>query len=190
MKYHHTDGDLKATIKSIFPSAIDGDVLKLVYLSNGFRMMEGAKPLQVGDVCRAEARIISVMNANEGKIVKVKGHVYRDGKPVIEAVSAFLYRGRFIDYPNTSETTDYLVELVDDAAVDVVQSKEWFLWDDAPKPLLASTLLLFRIEWHVSFKDKISYCLSPTMQRRHRRSKTSRRMSFAGSTGPRGPGPG
>ena len=123
-------------------------------------MIEGAKPLQVGDVCRAEARVISVMNTNEGKICKVKGHVYRGSKPVIEVLSAFLYRGRFTDYLNTFETTeepDYLVELVDDAAVGVLKSKEWFLWDDAAKPLLAGTLLLFRIEWHVSFKDKISY---------------------------------
>jgi fatty acid synthase subunit alpha, fungi type len=123
-------------------------------------VIEGAKPLQVGDVCRAEARIISVMNTNEGKICKVKGHVYRGSKPVIEVLSAFLYRGRFTDYLNTFETTeepDYLAELVDDAAVGVLQSKEWFLWDDATKPLLAGTLLLFRIEWHISFKDKISH---------------------------------
>ena len=55
-------------MKSIFPSAIDGDLLKLVHLSNGFRMMEGASPLQAGDVCRAEAHIVSVTNTNEGKI--------------------------------------------------------------------------------------------------------------------------
>ena len=59
-------------MKSIFPSAIDGDFLKLVHLSNGFRMMEGASPLRAGDVCRAEARIVSVINASEGKIAKSK----------------------------------------------------------------------------------------------------------------------
>ena len=59
-------------MKSIFPSAIDGDFLKLVHLSNGFRMMEGASRLRAGDVCRAEARIVSVINASEGKIAKSK----------------------------------------------------------------------------------------------------------------------
>jgi hypothetical protein len=44
-------------MKSIFPGAIDGDLLKLVHLSNSFRTVEGAKPLQVGDICRPEARI-------------------------------------------------------------------------------------------------------------------------------------
>ena len=104
-------------MKSIFPAAIDGDLLKLVHLSNSFRMIEGAKPLQVGDICRPEARIVSVTNSSEGKIVKVKGHCYRNNQPVIEVVSSFLYRGRFVDYENTFDTTeepDYLVHLESD----------------------------------------------------------------------------
>jgi fatty acid synthase subunit alpha len=73
-------------MKSIFPGAIDGDLLKLVHLSNSFRTVEGAKPLQVGDICRPEARIVSVTNSSEGKIVKVKGHCYRNNQPVIEVI--------------------------------------------------------------------------------------------------------
>ncbi|KAJ7204400.1 hypothetical protein GGX14DRAFT_646942 [Mycena pura] len=37
----------QALIKSIFPVSIDSDLLKLVYLSDGFRMVEGAKSLLV-----------------------------------------------------------------------------------------------------------------------------------------------
>ena len=59
-------------MKSNFPSAIDGDLLRLVHLSNGFRMMEGASTLRAGDVCQTEARIVSVTNASEGEIVKSK----------------------------------------------------------------------------------------------------------------------
>ncbi|TFK75163.1 fatty acid synthase [Pluteus cervinus] len=149
----------KAIMKSIFPAAIDGDLLKLVHLSNGFRMVEGARPLQAGDVCKAEARIASVTNTNEGKIVKVKGHVYREGKPVIEVVSAFLYRGKFTDYENTFENTeepDYLVSLATEADVGVLNSKEWFEWQN-PSPLLAGTTLVFRIQSLVHFKDKTNY---------------------------------
>ncbi|KAJ7041493.1 acyl transferase domain-containing protein [Mycena alexandri] len=150
----------QAMMKSIFPSSIDGDLLKLVHLSNGFRMVSGAKPLQVGDVCKAEANIVSVTNTDAGKVVKVKGHVFRAGKPVIEVISAFLYRGRFTDYQNTFETTeepDYVVTLESDAAVGVLQSKEWFEWIDESKPLLAGTSLIFRVKSQVSFKDKTSY---------------------------------
>jgi len=147
-------------MKSIFPAAIDGDLLKLVHLSNSFRMVEGAKPLQVGDVCRPEARIVSVTNSNEGKIVKVKGYCYRNNQPVIEVLSSFLYRGRFVDYENTFDTTeepDYLVPLETDADVGVLQSKEWFEWEDESSPLLAGTSLIFRIQSQVFFKDKTAY---------------------------------
>ncbi|CAK5268309.1 unnamed protein product [Mycena citricolor] len=150
----------QAIIKSIFPAAIDGDLLKLVHLSNGFKMVDGAAPLKVGDVCKAEANIVSVTNTDPGKVVKVKGHVIRDGKPVIEVVSAFLYRGRFSDYENTFETTeepDYIVTLANDAAVGVLRSKEWFEWIDESKPLLAGTSLIFRVKSQVTFKDKTSY---------------------------------
>src|SRR6266550_7946615 len=147
-------------MKSIFPSAIDGDLLRLVHLSNGFRMVEGARPLGVGDVCRAEAQILSVTNANEGKIVKVKGHVYRQDAPVIEVISSFLYRGRFDDYENTFDTTeepDYMVTLATDADVGVLQSKEWFEWDDESAPLTAGTSLIFRVRSVVAYKDRNAF---------------------------------
>ncbi|EKM78079.1 hypothetical protein AGABI1DRAFT_61049 [Agaricus bisporus var. burnettii JB137-S8] len=147
----------QAIMRSIFPADIDGDLLKLVHLSNGFKMVEGASPLKVGDVCKSEARIVSVVNAPEGKTVTVKGHVYRDDQPVIEVVSSFLYRGRFTDYENTFETTeepDYLVPLETDAEVGVLQSKQWFGWENESTPLLAGTALIFRIQSSVFFKDR------------------------------------
>jgi hypothetical protein len=58
-------------------------------------MVNGAKPSQVGDVCYSDAHTASVTNTDAGKVVKVKDHVIAQGTPVIEVVSAFLYRGRF-----------------------------------------------------------------------------------------------
>ena len=147
-------------MKAIFPASIDGDLLKLVHLSNGFRLVSGARPLKAGDICKAEARIVSVINTDAGKAVKVKGHVTRDGEPGIEVVSSFLYRGRFEDFQNTFEVLeepDYLVEVTDDAAVGVLKSKEWFDWDDETKPLQAGTTLVFRIKSEVTYRNKTCY---------------------------------
>ncbi|KAI0368773.1 fatty acid synthase [Pilatotrama ljubarskyi] len=150
----------QAIMKAIFPAPIDGDLLKLVHLSNGFRLLEGAKPLKAGDVCKAEARIIAVINSDAGKTVKVKGYVTRDNERVIEVVSSFLYRGRFSDYENTFEILeepDYLVELPTEASVGVLQSKEWFEWDDETKPLQAGTTLVFRVRSEVTYRNKTCY---------------------------------
>ena len=112
------------------------------------------------DICRPEARIVSVTNSSEDKIVKVKGHCYRNNQPVIEVVSSFLYRGHFIDYKNTFDTTeepDYLVHLESDVDVGVLQSKEWFEWDEMSPSLLAGTSIIFHIQSQVSFKGKTAY---------------------------------
>jgi len=123
-------------------------------------MVKGARSFQAGDVCRSEANIVSVVNTAPGKVVKVKGHVYRDGKPVVEVVSAFLYRGVFTDFENTFELTeepDYIVTLGNDADVGVLQSKEWFDWEDESQSLTPGLPLVFRVQSEVSFKDRVSF---------------------------------
>ena len=60
--------------------------------------------------------------------------------------------------PSTlTEEPDYLVHLESDADVGVLQSKEWFEWDDLSSSLLAGTSLIFCIHTQVSFKDKTAY---------------------------------
>jgi fatty acid synthase subunit beta len=147
-------------MKAIFPSDIDGDLLNLVHLSNGFRMMDGVAPLLAGDACTAEARVVSVINSDSGKTVKVKGYVLRQGEPVIEVTSAFLYRGRFKDFENTFETideSDYVVELDRPTSVGVLQSKAWFEWDDDSVPLEVGTTLTFKTKSELRYKDKSTF---------------------------------
>ena len=106
--------------------------MKLV-LFNEFKLVPGASPLFAGDVRNSEARISSVINTDDGKAVKVTGRVKRDGKPIIELTYSFLYRGRFTDYAQTFNVItedDHLVEVETYADVAVLQSKEWFQWDD------------------------------------------------------------
>jgi len=134
--------------------------LKLVHLSNEFKLVPGATPLLAGDVCKSEAHISSVVNTDAGKAVKVTGHVKRDGKPIIEVTSSFLYRGRFTDYAQTFNVVtedDHLVEVETHADVAVLQTKEWFQWDNDTKPLQAGTKLIFRLVSDVVHHDKSSY---------------------------------
>lgn len=147
-------------MKAIFPSAIDGDLLKLVHLSNGFKMVPGATPLKAGDVCTSSARVVSVVNSDSGKTVKVLGHVHRAGKPVIEVVSAFLYRGRFTDYENTFESTtdqEFAVPLLTETDIGVLMSKDWFQWDNEATPLTAGTTLIFKNQSELQYKSKTAF---------------------------------
>ncbi|KAL2129217.1 hypothetical protein VTI74DRAFT_8074 [Chaetomium olivicolor] len=152
----------KAITKPIFPRAIDGDLLKLVHLSNGFRMMPGAEPLRKGDEVSTSAQINAVINQESGKMVEVCGTITRDGKPVMEVTSQFLYRGVYTDFENTFQRkveTPMQIHLAKTKDVEVLLSKEWFVLDDVATPqiqLLGQTLI-FRLHSLVRFKNRTEF---------------------------------
>ncbi|KAL8729147.1 MAG: hypothetical protein Q9181_005099 [Wetmoreana brouardii] len=146
----------KAITKPIFPRAIDGDLLKLVHLSNGFRMVPGAEPLKKGDVLDTTAQINAVINQDSGKMVEVCGTITREGKPVMVVTTQFLYRGTYTDYENTfqrKDETPMQIHLASSKDVAVLRSKEWFCMADPEIELLHKTLT-FRLQSLVHFKNK------------------------------------
>jgi fatty acid synthase subunit beta, fungi type len=145
----------KAITKPIFPRVIDGDLLKLVHLSNGFRMLPGAAPLKKGDKLHTTARVNAVINQDSGKMVEVCGTITRDGEKVMEVTSQFLYRGNYTDFENTFQhkmETPVQVQLATTKDVAVLQSKEWFKMDTDIE-LLGQTLV-FKLQTMTRFKDK------------------------------------
>ncbi|KAL6718228.1 beta subunit of fatty acid synthetase [Lecanora helva] len=146
----------KAVTKPIFPRVIDGDLLKLVHLSNGFRMIPGAEPLKQGDIVHTTAQINAVINREAGKMVEVSGTIKKDGKPVMVVTTQFLYRGIYSDFQNTFERKDETpmqLHLGSSKDVAVLQSKEWFEMDEPDINLLNQTLT-FRLQTLVHFKNK------------------------------------
>lgn len=137
----------RAITKAIFPAAIDGDLLKLVHLSNKFSMRPGAKPLERGEEVTAKASIRKVAITPAGKVVDVTGTLYTSGKPIIDVSSQFLYRGTFTDFESTFELVDETpVQLKMQTAQDVaiLFSKEWFhpSSDITQESLIGKTLVV------------------------------------------------
>jgi len=146
----------KAITKPIFPRTIDGDLLKLVHMSNGFRMVPGAEPLKQGDVVSTTALINAVINQDSGKLVEVSGTIKRKGKPVMVVTTQFLYRGAYSDFANTFERKDETpmeLHLASSKDVAVLRSKEWFEMAEPDFDLLDQTLT-FRLQTLVHFKNK------------------------------------
>lgn len=148
----------KAITKPIFPRVIDGDLLKLVHLSNSFRMIPGAEPLKVGDVLDTTAQINAAINQDAGKMVEVCGTIKRKGEPIMHVTSQFLYRGAYTDFENTFQRKDELpmqIHLASSQDIAVLQSKEWFrLDDDEPDVELLGQTLTFRLQSLIRYKDK------------------------------------
>ncbi|KAF2115914.1 acyl transferase domain-containing protein [Lophiotrema nucula] len=149
----------KAITKPIFPRAIDGDLLKLVHLSNGFRMIPGAEPLKKGDVLDTTAQINAVINQESGKMVEVCGTITRDGEPVMEVTSQFLYRGAYTDFENTFQRKAEVpmqLHLATSRDVAILRSKEWFNLEEPDIELLNKTLT-FKLESFVKYKNKTAF---------------------------------
>ncbi|KAK6413368.1 beta subunit of fatty acid synthetase, partial [Oleoguttula sp. CCFEE 5521] len=155
----------KAITKPIFPRKIDGDLLKLVHLSNGFRMLPGAAPLKKGDVLDTTAEVNAVINQDSGKMVEVCGTITRDGKPVMEVTSQFLYRGAYTDFENTFQRkheTPVQVHLQSTKEIAVLQSKEWFKIEEPDIELLGQTLV-FRLQSLTKYKNKTVFSSLQTL---------------------------
>ncbi|KAF2204997.1 beta subunit of fatty acid synthase [Delitschia confertaspora ATCC 74209] len=149
----------KAITKPIFPRAIDGDLLKLVHLSNGFRMIPGAQPLKKGDVLDTTAQINAVINQDSGKMVEVCGTITRNGEPVMEVTSQFLYRGAYSDFENTFQRkteTPMQLHLSTSKDIAILRSKEWFNLEEPNIELLNKTLT-FKLQSLVRYKNKTAF---------------------------------
>ncbi|KAI9703508.1 MAG: beta subunit of fatty acid synthetase [Bogoriella megaspora] len=155
----------KAITKPIFPRAVDGDLLKLVHLSNEFRMLPGATPLKRGDAVDTTARVNAVLNQDAGKMVEVCGTITRNGQPIMEVTSQFLYRGVYDDFETTFQRKNELpmqLHLATTKDVDALQSQEWFQLEEPDMDLVDKTLT-FRLQSFVRYKSKTLFSQVQTM---------------------------
>lgn len=153
-------------MKYLFHSKIDGDLLKLVHLSNSFNNKNNddeVESLKIGDLVNSKSEVLSVVNTPGGKRVKVTGIIFKvnsdgsEGEPVMDLVSEFFYRGHYTDFENTFDKivqNPVKVPFKSIKDIAVLKSKEWaILKDDID--VLGETLT-FNCETEVSFKnDKI-----------------------------------
>lgn len=147
-------------MKSVFHKKIDGDLLKLVHLSNSFSMKSSG--LKIGEVVNTKSEVTSIINTPTGKQVKVLGTIFRqhdgqEGEPVLEVISEFFYRGKYDDFENTFDKIKEKPVVINFKSlkdVAVLKSKEWAELDDATD-ILGETLT-FECVTEVEFKnDKI-----------------------------------
>ncbi|TPX39930.1 hypothetical protein SeMB42_g06180 [Synchytrium endobioticum] len=116
----------QALVTAILPKEIDGDLLRLVHLSNEFRMLDQSDMLEAGDEINAEAVIDAVLISEMGKTVEVRATLFKKGHGLMEILSRFLYRGKFSDYENTFRRTTekpMQIELQSKKDVAVLQDK-------------------------------------------------------------------
>ncbi|KID60191.1 Fatty acid synthase subunit beta [Metarhizium brunneum] len=134
----------QAMIKAIFPTAINGDFMKLVHLSNEFKMLGDGAPLRSHDRVSTHAEILAIRNEPAGRVVEVGAIIERDSIPVLEVISQFLFRGSYTDlgvcFEKKVQPKTYIL-LDTPAKVTVLKSKQWFQLVDSEMDLLGETVI-------------------------------------------------
>ncbi len=146
----------KALVKPLLHS-VDGDLLKLVHLSNRFRMMPDATPFKKGDMLSTTSDIIAVVNHDSGTMVEVCASITRDDEQaVMQVTSQFLFRGVYTDYENTFQRrteVHFKVHLKTPKHVAVLKSKKWFKLEKAETELLGHSVV-FKLETSTRFSNQ------------------------------------
>ncbi|KAH3907059.1 hypothetical protein HBI56_114510 [Parastagonospora nodorum] len=149
----------KAIMKALL--LVHADLLKLVHLSNKFRMHPGASPLKVGEKTESFARTTSITISDTGKTVEVCATISRNHVPVMDVISEFFYRGTYTDFSDcfTNKKEDLReVKFSSPSLANLLLSKEWITWNESVEvEELAEKTLFFELDTHSTFKAKGVY---------------------------------
>lgn len=143
-------------IKPLLLTDIDGDLLRLVHLSNSFEYVADAEILCVGDTVICSSTIQSISIGEGGKTVTVRAVISRENTPIVEITSAFLFKGEFHDFGSTFQKTkeeEMEIHIASNQEEQVLRSREWFILDDPSIRLLEQTLV-FKPRTSVLFKTR------------------------------------
>lgn len=151
----------KPLVMALLLKEIDGDLLRLVHLSNEFRILNEGSGIYPNDVLNVEAVLDAVTIIDIGKIVEVKEIISAAGTSAtrIQIISRFLLRGKFTDYENCfRRKTEDPVELVLKSAKDisVLKSKKWIEWKESFCPessLQPGCTIIFRLKTMNHFEN-------------------------------------
>ena len=150
----------KAIVKALL--SVNGDLLKLVHLSNKYQMLSRHTAFKVGDEVESKATVTSVLIQDSGKMVEIVCKIGQAGTPVMKVTSTFLYRGHYTEFAETFKAkTVPPIELSLDSVslVDLITSREWFHQkaSDPRQPILLHQKLIFKLKNLVTFETKSTY---------------------------------
>jgi fatty acid synthase subunit beta len=151
-------------VQPLLLPAIDGDLLRLVHLSNEFRQFPNVAPLQVGDTVKAISHITAVQIQEPGKIVEVTALIKKSNIPILEIKSSFLFQGRYTDFDRTFrliQNPSYVLDVKNKTIEALLRDREWFVPDSIDEALLGSKLH-FETTTKVRYADKSTYAAIET----------------------------
>ncbi|KAK6208579.1 fatty acid synthase [Colletotrichum tabaci] len=124
--------------QALLQKPIQGDVLKLVHLSNAYEVHSGAEGLKVGDTLQSRARVSSTTIDDSGKTVEIVCDISRAerGSALITVRSRFLFRGKYTDFTSAfarKVEPPYELKIRSNKDIGILASKPWLYIADGNK---------------------------------------------------------
>lgn len=152
-------------MRALFTDDICADLLRLVHLSNTYKLTIGGPALRAGQTVKVTASIKSIINQDTGKSVSVEADIMLGQESAIKVTSEFFYRGAFHDLENTMEKRAEMPrEIILNTAADsaLLKSKSWFQLRESDLDLIGARLV-FRLETSIRYKTKNLYSTVATI---------------------------
>lgn len=123
----------ESIIKSLFVDAVDGDLLKLVHLSNKFTRLS-TEDMRDGDTIDVSLEIKELINQTNGQKVTVVATLTRqvDGMKMSEVESEFLFRGNepfALSFKKYSQEKRLNLKKKD--ILEALKKKSWIQWNNS-----------------------------------------------------------
>ncbi|OCL12674.1 putative fatty acid synthase beta subunit [Glonium stellatum] len=152
-------------MKPLLSQGINGDLLRLVHLSNQFQYAPFARSLQIGDVVQATSYVTGVYIQDSGKVVEVSAIINREEQHLITVVSKFLFQGVYSDFESTFKTIDepvFSMEIKSIKEEALLRDREWFVLEN-DAIMLRGKNLHFRAQTKVTYRTKTIFSNLRTM---------------------------
>ncbi|KAE8380399.1 acyl transferase domain-containing protein [Aspergillus bertholletiae] len=149
----------KPLMEPLFVAELQGDLLRLVHLSNSIRYSPGADPLKVDDIVTTRSRVRAVTIKENGKTISVEAEILRSKTLVATVTSDFFIKGSFSDYETTfSHQDEAATELKVQSSIDeaLLRDRDWFILDDPTQSLINKTLV-FRLHTVTRWKNQSTF---------------------------------
>ncbi|PIA12744.1 hypothetical protein COEREDRAFT_67958 [Coemansia reversa NRRL 1564] len=107
--------------------------LDLVHSFNRIELVDNAPALFAGDKIYSSAAIIGLYNTSSGKVLKISSTVYCNNQPAAKILSTIHGRGHHIKHTKAFRNVHgerFSVMLPTDADVAVLESKQWFVYQE------------------------------------------------------------
>ncbi|CAK1361657.1 putative sterigmatocystin biosynthesis fatty acid synthase subunit beta [Cercospora beticola] len=119
-----------ALTKPLLLTELSCDLLKLVHQSVNFRYVDGASPIEVGDVLQTTSRITKLGSRSNGSQVEISATIHRSNEAIVDLTCEFFIQGKATEHAKqftSIREADMVVDIHSPVIAALITSRKWLI---------------------------------------------------------------